>query len=133
MVSEIDINLRLLSIAIDCYRLSVYRLTTPGICKQDCCEAKGLGLGINNVNTYANYCESTNSVFLQEHEECWRSLNECLVIIILHESKTNGTSFRHDIRLILRYPVDINPIILTTLRILNKINRSFTGESVSMH
>ena len=30
MVSKIDINLRLISIAIDCYRLSVYRLTTPG-------------------------------------------------------------------------------------------------------
>ena len=30
MVSEIDINRRLLSIAINCYRLSVYRLTTPG-------------------------------------------------------------------------------------------------------
>ena len=27
MVSEIDINRRLISIAIDCYRLSVYRLT----------------------------------------------------------------------------------------------------------
>ena len=30
VVSEIDINLRLISIAIDYYRLSVYRLTTPG-------------------------------------------------------------------------------------------------------
>ena len=30
MVPEIDINRRLLSIAIDCYRLSVYRLTTHG-------------------------------------------------------------------------------------------------------
>ena len=31
MVWEIDVNLRLISIAIDCYRLSVYRLTTPGL------------------------------------------------------------------------------------------------------
>ena len=35
VVSEIDINLRLISIAIDCYRLSVYRLTTLGCLEAD--------------------------------------------------------------------------------------------------
>jgi len=34
VVSEIDINQRLILIAIDCYRLSVYRLTMPG---KSCC------------------------------------------------------------------------------------------------